>query len=200
MTKWRSLYRPSDQVRHIDTTISIWKKLLNELACKVKTLHFRQSKTDKVIEKRDRLATERQKTSIATIAQAINTLKETIEEKKFGKGESEDDNATWGSEIDNKLASADENLRKLSQIIKELDLREQDIEAERKHEQNMPFEKQLLAQKAEVEVKAKLASEAQQQAESMGHLSAIKLPKLLMPAKFNGKVESRGRLFKSRLT
>lgn len=167
-------------------------KLQNELAGKLKTLHYRQGKTDEVIAKRDRLVTERQKTSIVNIAEAINSLKETIEEKKFGKGESEEDIATWAGEIDNELAMADESIRKLTQIIKECDLRDQDDEAAYKHEKNMLFEKQLLAQKAEFEEKleAKKANEAQQQQQqSTQHSSAVTLPKLLM-TKFNGKVEA----------
>ena len=60
---------------------------MSELSNKVKTLSFRRSKTNEVLKKRDRQACERQKQSIINISKAVNELKETIEEKKFAKGE-----------------------------------------------------------------------------------------------------------------
>ena len=60
---------------------------MSELSNKVKTLSFRRSKTSEVLKKRDGQACERQKQSIINISKAVNELKETIEEKKFAKGE-----------------------------------------------------------------------------------------------------------------
>ena len=65
------------------------EKQLTDLGNKIKTLKFRLSKTDEVIAKRDRQALERHKASITTIVEAVDELKDTIEEKKFAKGESE---------------------------------------------------------------------------------------------------------------
>jgi hypothetical protein len=66
-------------------------KQLNELASKVKALRFRQGKTEEIMAKQDRQASERQRESIDNVTKAIINLKETIEENKFSKGESEED-------------------------------------------------------------------------------------------------------------
>ena len=65
-------------------------KAIAELSGKLKALSFRINKTDELIDKADKEELERQRTSIATISSTVNTLKETIEEKKFAKGESEE--------------------------------------------------------------------------------------------------------------
>jgi hypothetical protein len=54
---------------------------------------------------------ERQRISIATISSTVNTLKETIEEKKFAKGESEEQTQEWGAETETLLAEADRQIR-----------------------------------------------------------------------------------------
>ena len=71
------------------------EKLQSELAGKVKVLKFRINKTKDVMEKGECQATERQCESITSIAGVINTLKETLEEKKFAKGESDEQVAEW---------------------------------------------------------------------------------------------------------
>jgi Trp operon repressor len=58
-------------------------KAIAELSSELKALSFRINKTDELIDKADKEALERQRTSIATISSTVNTLKETIEEKKF---------------------------------------------------------------------------------------------------------------------
>ncbi len=63
------------------------ERQISELSSKIKTLKFRRSKTSEILKKRDRQASERQKESIINISKAVNELKETIEEKKFAKGE-----------------------------------------------------------------------------------------------------------------
>ena len=67
------------------------EKQLSDLNEKVNTLNFRINKTNEILGKNDRLAAERQKTSLENTTEAVNSLKETIEEKKFGKGETEED-------------------------------------------------------------------------------------------------------------
>jgi peptidoglycan hydrolase CwlO-like protein len=61
-------------------------KAIAELSGKLKALSFRINKTDELIDKADKEALERQRTSIATISSTVNTLKETIEEKNSPKG------------------------------------------------------------------------------------------------------------------
>ena len=46
---------------------------------------------------------------------AVNNFKESIEEKKFAKGETDEQVKTWGEEIENQLAEADDKARELNQ-------------------------------------------------------------------------------------
>ena len=165
-------------------------KLLNELASKAKALRFRQGKTKEIMAKQDRQASERQRESIMNIAKAINDLKETIEEKKFAKSESEDDVAKWAKEYEDELANADENIRRLAEQIKEINWREQAEKAAQEHRKNLAFNRELLEQKAEFEKERQKekASEAENSEQSK-QTSAAKLPKLPI-TKFNGKFES----------
>lgn len=104
------------------------EKQLTELGNKIKTLLFRVNKTEDIITKRDRQALERQDGSIASIVETVNALKETIEEKKFGKGESEEEIAEWSEDIDKQLEEADEASRKINRLIKIIDQQEQEVE------------------------------------------------------------------------
>ena len=160
-------------------------KQLKELASKVKALRFRQGKTEEIIAKYDRQASERQRESIANVAKAVNSLKESIEEKKFSKGESEDDVAKWAQEFEEELARADESIRRLTEQIKEVDRREQDDKAVEEHKKNLGFNRELLEQKAAFE-KGK-ANEAE--SEQCKQSSTAKLPKLPI-TKFSGKFEA----------
>lgn len=162
-------------------------KQLKELVNKVKALHFRQGKTEAILAKHDREASERQLESIVSVAKAVNSLKESIEEKKFAKGESEEDIAKWAEEYENELAEADDNVRRLAQQIKEIDRREQDEKAVEEHKKNLAFERELLEQKAEFEKREEgKASEAENE---QCKQSSAKLPKLPI-TKFNGKFEA----------
>ena len=79
------------------------EKQLTELASKVKALKFRLNKPEEVMAAQDRLASERQRESIVNISKIVIELKENIEEKKFAKGETEEQVAQWSKEDLNKL-------------------------------------------------------------------------------------------------
>ncbi len=96
------------------------EKQLAELASKVKALRFRVSKTDEVLYRNDREACERQRASIVSSSKVVIELKENLEEKKFSKGETEEQVAEWGREIEQDLAKTDDYIRKLTQKIKEV--------------------------------------------------------------------------------
>ena len=162
------------------------EKQLTDLGNKIKTLKFRLSKTDEVIAKRDRQALERHKASITTIVEAVDELKDTIEEKKFAKGESEEDIAAWSRGIEEEVERADEITRDIDKYIKAMDLEKQEQQAVEEHKRRLEFEREILEQKAEFQKQEKAA-----QAEQLKVLklpSAAKLPKLSI-AKFNGKIE-----------
>ena len=161
------------------------EKQLAELEGKIKTLKFRLHKTDEVISKRDRQASERQLASINGTVTAVNELKESIEEKKFGKGESEEDVSQWSATIDEELQRADEESGKLRSQLKILDREERDKEMNEKHEITMKFERELLEQKAEFDKHREESKKTSEQSS----VTAAKLPKLQI-TKFDGKIEN----------
>ena len=160
------------------------EKQLSEMASKVKALRFRLSKTDEAIAKDDCEACKRQKDSISDISKLVIDLKESIEEKKFSKGESEEQIAAWGTEFEAQLEKTDACLRKLTQRINEIDLHEE-AKIVMTHKQNMMFEQELLEQKAAYESKLKDEGHTNQNNKLLG----AKLPKLPI-TKFNGKYEA----------
>ena len=122
------------------------EKQIALLGIKIKTLNFRIDRTEEIIGKRDRQAQERQLGSIATIVDAMNSLKEEIEEKKFAKGEDEEDITSWSRDFEQHLEHADEVTRKIQSEIKTMDLQEQEEIAVEKHKKNMQFELERLEQ------------------------------------------------------
>ncbi|CAB3994932.1 Hypothetical predicted protein [Paramuricea clavata] len=83
-------------------------KSLEELSCKLKTLKFRMNKTNDVIDKRDKEALEWQRLSVVSSATVVNTIKETIEESMFAKGETEEKVKQWSQEVEVLLPEADQ--------------------------------------------------------------------------------------------
>ena len=163
------------------------EKQITELKNKIKTLKFRLSKTDDIVAKRDRQALQRQRTSITNIVCAVDSLKSVIEEKKFAKGDSEDDIAAWSEEVEGNLERADETVRRVETVIKVIDNEELEKQAVEKHKLKMEFERELLEQKAEFESKQEQKASSQT-AQQLKLSSVVKLPKLSI-TKFNGRIE-----------
>ena len=65
-------------------------------------------------------------------------LKNTIEEKKFTKGASVEEIATWSQEIE----KADEMMRRVQKAIKAIDIEEEEEQAVEKRKKNMEFERE----------------------------------------------------------
>ena len=120
------------------------EKQIAELDGKIKMLHFKLNKSDDIIGKRDRKALDRHQTAITSVVTSVESLKTTIEEKKFAKGESEEEIATWSQEIEGHLAEADEMTRRVEKAIKAIDIEEEEEQAMEKHKQKMEFERKLL--------------------------------------------------------
>ena len=79
-TKWH--LRRDSVKQHGDTNCGFeWKNKNTQLSTK---------KADEVLKKDDRKASERHRTSLETMVTAVNTLKESIEEKKLVNGEDEE--------------------------------------------------------------------------------------------------------------
>ena len=161
---------------------------MTELDNKIKLLKLRVAKTEEIIAKRDRQALERLRLSISSLASAVDELKLVIEEGKIGKGESEEEIALWGEEIEDDLERADNTTRTIQDAIKSIDLEEQEREAIEKHKKNMEFERQLLEQREEFEKAREHEKAAALESIQLKSSVAAKLPKLSI-TKFNGKVE-----------
>ncbi|XP_068750788.1 uncharacterized protein [Montipora capricornis] len=164
------------------------KKEMTELDNKIKLLKLKIAKTEEIILKRDRQALERLQLSISSLASAVDELKLKIEEGKIGKGESEEEIALWGEEIEDNLERADNMTRKIHDAIKALDLEEQEREVMEKHKKNMEFERQLLEQREEFEKACEHEKAAALESGPAKSSVAAKLPKLSI-TKFGGKVE-----------
>ena len=67
------------------------------------------------------MALERQKTSLESIVTVVNTLKESIEEKKFAKGEEEEKVQEWAADVEAAVDEADKCVRQLANKIEQID-------------------------------------------------------------------------------
>ena len=182
------------------------EKKLAELTGKLKALSFTLGKTEDVIAKENREVTERQGTSITTMIRAVNNLKELILEQKFAEGQTDDEVAAWGEEIEDRLVEADEQVQMLNNQIRQmevnskaaekaqerqskLDFERSQYEQQEAHEElerrrQLEFEGELLKQKLEYQ-KALEAAHPDMQTKHVG----VKLPKLVI-SKFNGTQDS----------
>ena len=127
------------------------ERQISELSNKVKTLSFRRSKTSKVPKKRDRQACERQKQSIINISKAVNELKETIEEKRFAKGEDDATISEWSKIYESKIEKADQDIKLLEEHMKNMDDEAREQKMNYEHEKNVAFELELLECKAKLQ-------------------------------------------------
>ena len=161
------------------------------LNTKVKLFYFKLNQTDEIVEKRERQSLERHQSSITNIANALDTLKSAVEEKKFTKGEREDEIKTWSEELEKHLEKADHSRQATDRIqseIKAIDMEEQEKRAFDNHKQQMEYEREILEQKAEFQKKLEKQKAVTQATEECKSSSAAKLPKLSI-TKFNGRIE-----------
>ena len=101
------------------------------------------------MEKRERQSLERHQSSITNIANALDTLKSAVEEKKFTKGEREDEIKSWSEELEKHLEKADHSRQATDRIqseIKAIDMEEQEKRAFDNHKQQMEYERDLGAE------------------------------------------------------
>ena len=176
------------------------KQQLDEIEGKLRLLKFTIKKTDGILETNDEEVAIRQKGQITKIILAISDLKQIIEEKKFIKGDSEENNvAAWGESIEENIASADENVKQLNEHIQRLKAdercKESALEFENKrlldeenyarrqafekHERDkqLAFEQELFNQKLQYQKEIKEVQARK--------ISSTKLPKLVITP-FNG--------------
>jgi len=111
-----------------------------------------------------------------------------MEEGKISQGESEEEIALWGEEIEANLERADNTTRRIHDAIKAIDLEEQEREAMEKHKKNMEFERQLLEQREEFKKAREHEKAVALESGAAKSSVAAKLPKLSI-TKFSGKVK-----------
>jgi hypothetical protein len=137
---------------------------VKELEGKLRTLEFAVKRSDEVIKTNRSEAISRHENSITAKVNACHNLKDSIEEEKFVKVETEEQITEWVSAIEEKLKAADEKVLELRQIQDEISRKTQAIEKaeavknelmfqQEKHEQKLRqehelFEQQLKFQKA----------------------------------------------------
>ena len=92
-----------------------------DLTGKIKTVNFCLKKTDGILKKADRKASERHRRSLETKVTAVNALKESIEKKKFVNGEDEESVREWSSGMEEIVNQADECMRELTRHIAQID-------------------------------------------------------------------------------
>ena len=97
------------------------EKELAELNAKIKTLSFRVKKTNEILQKDDRAELERHRASLESVVTAVATLKESLEEKKFAKGEDEQTVQEWAEKFEESVDVADKCMRQLASKIELID-------------------------------------------------------------------------------
>ncbi|XP_048583882.1 uncharacterized protein LOC116607340 [Nematostella vectensis] len=163
------------------------EKLTKELEAKLKTLIFRVLKTNDVLTK-DKQALERHYNSITNGINAVSDIKEQLEEKKFAKGESEEEIEQWGESVEKELEDADSANAKLQAAIQYAQKEEEDKRCHESHLKQLKYQQELLQQKATFEKDQNTTSSMDHSACNNGATNT-KLPKLTI-TKFNGKSEN----------
>ena len=107
------------------------EKQLAEMTGKLRALRFTQNEE----------VSEGQKTSITNMIKVVNNFKESIEEQKFPKGETDEQVKTWGEAIENQLTEADDKARELNQQIQHMETGQWVAKDAHKRHKKLEFEK-----------------------------------------------------------
>ena len=100
------------------------ESLESTLLGKLKAVTFTLSKTDSILEKRNKITIQGHKDSLNSMFNAIQTLKQQIEEAKFTNGESEEDVGDWGKSVEARIEQVDAKVTSLSKVIGDLEIEE----------------------------------------------------------------------------
>ena len=186
------------------------EKTIADLSGKIKILNFRLAKTHEIIERSDKEALKRHKASIDNSTSTVNTLKETVKEKKIAKGETEENVREWGTEIETILSEADQQKRQIEKklekiaagekdrinrlefmqklehekLLTEQKLRQEQEATERLHAEKLSYEREKI--KLDLEYQQQLSKNKQSASESTtSSQGTVKMPKLVI-SKFQG--------------
>lgn len=172
------------------------EELTKEFNGKMQSLKFSLGKNEEVIGSKNTETIARHGALLMSKLQAVHTVKESIVERKFTEGESEEEVNTWTKEFDGFLKEADERALTLRQLVEKMEEKRQADKmesdkkeialAKAKHEERMSQERELLDQ----QMKFQKAVEASQQEQNAKKIVSAKLPKLTI-TKFDGSYENR---------
>ena len=123
-------------MRNIANLAINMESLESTLQGKLKAVTFTLSKTDSILEKRNKITIQRHKDSLNSMLNAIQTLKQQIEEAKFTNGESEDV-GDWGKSVEARIEQVDAKVTSLSKVIGDLEIEEK----ARQQEDQLEFER-----------------------------------------------------------
>ena len=124
-------------------------KQIAELEGKLKTLNFRLKKTGDFSKKDDRTAFEKHKVSFEALVTAVVKLKESIEEQKFANGEDDEAVQEWADEIEQVVNEGDACIRKLAELIEQIDRNLKHATVLYKHKREVELEKEKMVQQQE---------------------------------------------------
>jgi len=130
------------------------EKELAELNAKIKTLSLRVKKTNEVLQKDDRAALERHRASLESVVTAVATLTESLEEKKFAKGEDEQTVQEGAEEFEESVDEADECMRQLASKIELIDRKSKHEAVVFEHKQAIALENEKIEQQREAKERA----------------------------------------------
>ena len=170
-----------------------------DLQAKLKLLTFTRDKTQAIIEGSNTLAMDRQLKALSTLVDEVKTLRRSVEQNKFKKGDEPEEVTTCGKNLDGEMSKTDTVITTLTSAINEVRsnqiLKEKQIEhalKEKEREEQLLFEKRQFEQKFEFEKRLEDARKSKGQAyESKPPNVRIisKLPELKI-TKFNGNASN----------
>ena len=160
----------------------------NKLKTKLIQLQMTVSRTGKVLSTESAQAIERQQASLKTITTEIELLRGEVEAKKITDKESPEEIEKWVGDIDEKLISADVELKRLQEWQDNVSREEK----QRQREEQLEHERQVYEAKIKMKSELKIPSES---GSSKDEIQA-KLPKLTI-TKFNGTFQDWTRFWNS---
>ena len=131
------------------------EELIKEFNGKMQSLKFSLGKNEEVIGSKNTEAIARHGALLMSKLQAVHTVQESIVERKFTEGKSEEEVTTWTKEFDGFLKEADERALAIRQLVEKMEEEKRLVDkmesdkkeialAKARHEERMSQERELL--------------------------------------------------------
>ena len=170
--------------------------LTSELDVQLKLLAFTQGKTKGIVEKANTEGIEQHREALRAIVKKVESVKTQIEQAKVESGVEVGELAEWSAGVEAKQATADEEIKYLSETLVQIDYKtslqakkcEEEL-VERDRDKQLQFERAQLEQKLYFEKKIEEARKSQvgQVVPLPAPVKSAKLPKLVI-TKFGGEL------------